>query len=220
MTSTIHEIARNSEQSRAISTEAVTNSKHASEKMHALGTAAHDIGKVTETISDISEQTNLLALNATIEAARAGEAGKGFAVVAGEIKELSRQTAEATHEIRQKIQGIQSGTEAAVSEIDDISKIIHDVNDITITIATAIEEQTAATNEISGNVSQASAGLQSVTENMAQVSSVATEISSDISAVSNSAEEMSDNSTQVHSGAGKLTQLAHDLSDLVGKFKI
>ncbi|WP_300669840.1 methyl-accepting chemotaxis protein [Desulfoluna sp.] len=220
MTSTIQEIARNSEKSRTISSEAVTGSKNASAVMHTLGAAALDIGKVTETISDISEQTNLLALNATIEAARAGDAGKGFAVVAGEIKELSKQTAIATLEIRQKIQGIQSGTETAVTEIDGISQIINDVNDITITIATAIEEQTAVTNEIAGNVSQASAGLQSVTESMAQVSGAASEIASDISAVNTSAGEMSDNSSQTQAGADKLARLARTLSDLVRKFKI
>ncbi|MCP4116242.1 MAG: methyl-accepting chemotaxis protein [Desulfobacteraceae bacterium] len=220
MTSTIHEIAQNSEKSRTISQEAVASSESASEKMDRLGIAADDIGKVTETISDISEQTNLLALNATIEAARAGEAGKGFAVVAGEIKELSRQTAQATNEIRKKISGIQGVARETVSEINDVSKIIYDVNEITLTIATAIEEQSAATGEIAGNVSQASDGLQSVNENMAQVSSVTSDIASDISEVSRSAKEMSENSGQVNAGAGNLSGLALELGQLVGKFKI
>ncbi|MCP4116239.1 MAG: methyl-accepting chemotaxis protein [Desulfobacteraceae bacterium] len=220
MTSTINEIAGNSEKSRTISKEAVTSSRSASEKMNRLGAAADDIGKVTESISDISEQTNLLALNATIEAARAGEAGKGFGVVAGEIKELSMQTAQATSEIREKITGIQAVARETVSEIDAVSKIIHDVNDITLTIATAIEEQSAATGEIAGNVSQASEGLQSVNENMAQVSSVASDISADISEVNRSAREMSENSGQVNAGAGNLTGLSQELSQLVARFKI
>lgn len=220
MTSTINEIARNSEKSRAISQNAVTSSKNASEKMKRLGAAADEIGKVTQTISDISEQTNLLALNATIEAARAGEAGKGFAVVASEIKELSMQTALATNEIREKITGIQDVARETGSEIDDVSKIINDVNDITLTIATAIEEQSAATGEIAGNVSQASEGFQSVTENMAQVSGITSEISSDLSGVNESAKEMLMDSSLVDSGAGKLADLSHELSQLVGKFRI
>ncbi len=220
MTSTINEIAGNSEKSRTISKEAVASSESASEKMNRLGAAADEIGKVTEAIADISEQTNLLALNATIEAARAGEAGKGFAVVAGEIKELSMQTAQATSEIRKKITGIQDVAGETVAEIDDVLKIINDVNEITLTIATAIEEQTAATSEIAGNVSQASEGLQSVNENMAQVSGVASGITADISEVNRSAREMSENSGQVNAGAGNLAGLARELGLLVGRFRI
>ncbi len=117
MSATINEIARNSEKARAISGDAVSRTQSASSRMGELGQAAQDIGKVTDTINDISEQTNLLALNATIEAARAGEAGKGFAVVASEIKELARQTAEATNDIKAKIEGVQSSAKDSVSEI-------------------------------------------------------------------------------------------------------
>ncbi|MBW1893775.1 MAG: methyl-accepting chemotaxis protein, partial [Deltaproteobacteria bacterium] len=117
MTATINEIAQNSEKAATISSEAVAQAKNASNRVEELGVAAQEIGKVTEAITEISEQTNLLALNATIEAARAGDAGKGFAVVANEIKELARQTAEATRDIKEKIAGIQSTTEATVSDI-------------------------------------------------------------------------------------------------------
>ncbi|WP_300668306.1 methyl-accepting chemotaxis protein [Desulfoluna sp.] len=220
MTSTIHEIGRNSEQSRTISTQAVTSSRGASEKMSRLGAAARGIGKVTETISDISEQTNLLALNATIEAARAGEAGKGFAVVAGEIKVLSRQTAEATCEIREKITGIQTLAEETVGEIDSVSKIIDDVNNITLTIATAIEEQVAATTEISGNISQASGRLHGVNENMAEVSSVSVCVSADISEVDGSVRKISENSGRLNTGADELAGISKVLVDLVGKFNV
>jgi methyl-accepting chemotaxis protein len=220
MTSTINEIGRNSEKSRTISEKAVVRARGASEKMGQLEAAAKDIGKVTETITDISEQTNLLALNATIEAARAGEAGKGFAVVAGEIKELSRLTAEATNEIRNKITGVQTVADEAISEIGDVSKIINDVNEITLTIATAIEEQTAATSEIAGNVSQASEGLSSVNENMAQVSAVTGEITADVADVNASSHEISQSSGQVNSSADNLSLLGKELAQLVGKFRL
>ncbi len=220
MTSTINEIGRNSEKSRMISEKAVASARGASEKMGQLEAAAKDIGKVTETITDISEQTNLLALNATIEAARAGEAGKGFAVVAGEIKELSRLTAEATNEIRDKITGVQTVTDEAIFEIGDVSKIINDVNEITLTIATAIEEQAAATTEIAGNVTQASEGLSSVNENMTQVSAVTREITADVAGVNASSHEISQSSGQVKTSAGNLSLLGEELAQLVGKFKI
>ncbi|MCP4162147.1 MAG: methyl-accepting chemotaxis protein [Deltaproteobacteria bacterium] len=220
MSSTINEISINSEKSRSISQKAVLSASDASEKIGNLGLAARDIGDVTETISDISEQTNLLALNATIEAARAGEAGKGFAVVAGEIKELAKLTAEATNEIREKISGIQTVTEESVNEIKDVSNIINDVNEITLTIATAIEEQTAATSEISGNVSHASNGLSEVNKSMTDVAAVTGEISIDVADVNTSSHEMSQSSEEVHSSADKLAEMGRVLSELVGKFKI
>ena len=124
-----------------------------------MGRAAREIGNVVETITEISSQVDLLALNATIEAARAGDAGKGFAVVAGEIKELARQTAEASGEIKKRVEGIQTNTAGTVNEINDVSEVVNEINAIVATIASAVEEQSATTREIVSNVSQASVGF-------------------------------------------------------------
>ena len=113
---------------------------------------------MVKVITSIAEQTNLLALNATIEAARAGEAGKGFAVVANEVKELAKETAKATEDISRKIDAIQGDTAEAVKAIKEIRGIIGQVNDIATTIASAVEEQTATTNEIGRNVAEAAQG--------------------------------------------------------------
>lgn len=220
MTATITEIAQNSTRAKVITTEAVEQSKQASEKVDELGRAADEINKVTEAITEISEQTNLLALNATIEAARAGEAGKGFAVVANEIKDLAKQTAQATLEIKTKIQGIQQATGITVKEINSIAKVIADVDLIVATIATAVEEQTATTNEIAENVGQASSGITEVNENIAQASTVAEEIAADIADVSNSANEMNGASSQVKESAGDLSSIAGSLQQMVAKFKV
>jgi methyl-accepting chemotaxis protein len=220
MTATINEIAQNSEKARSITADAVSQTKNASDKVDELGSAAQEIGKVTEAITEISEQTNLLALNATIEAARAGEAGKGFAVVANEIKELAKQTAEATVEIKNKVGGIQNSTEDTVSEIGQISKVVNDVNEIVSTIATAVEEQSVTTQEIAGNVTQASTGIQEVTENVAQSSSVSGEIARDIADVNQASGEISNSSSQVNLSAEELTKLAEQLKKVVSKFKV
>ena len=219
MTGTINEIAKNTEKAQAITGEAVSQAKSASGKVDELGQAAKEISKVTETITEISEQTNLLALNATIEAARAGEAGKGFAVVANEIKELARQTASATGEIKEKIEGIQGSTEGTIGQIEQISKVINDVNEIVTTTATAVEEQSVTTKEIANNVAQASQGIAEVTENVAQSSTVAADIARDISDVNQAAGEMSNSSAQVNMSAQELSRLAATLMGMVSKFR-
>lgn len=220
MAATIDEIAQNSEKARTIAEEAVSDARAASEKVDHLGTAALEIGKVTETINEISEQTNLLALNATIEAARAGEAGKGFAVVANEIKDLARQTAEATGEIRNRIEGIQASTEETVGTINKISAVIDQVNEIVSTIATAVEEQSVTTREIAENVGQTSAGIQEVTQNVSQASTVSAEIAREIAEVNQTTTEMSNSSSSVEASAQELALLASRLKELVGRFKV
>ena len=136
-----------------------------------MGESSAEIGQVIKVITSIAQQTNLLALNATIEAARAGEAGKGFAVVANEVKELAKQTAKATEDISQKITAIQDDTKRAVDSIGSITAVIHQINDISSTIATAVEEQSATTNEMSRNVQEAAKGSR---RNLNNIQGVAT----------------------------------------------
>ena len=220
MTSTIDEISQNTSKTSSMSSQAVEQAASASDKVNELGNAAREISKVTETITEISEQTNLLALNATIEAARAGEAGKGFAVVANEIKELAKQTAEATLEIKAKIEGVQRSTEGTVGEIEEITKVIDGVNTMTNSIAAAIEQQSAATQEIASNVAQASQGIQEVTENVAESSTVAGDIAGAVAEINQAATDLSTSSAHVQSSAGDLNNFAGDLNQMVNKFRV
>jgi methyl-accepting chemotaxis protein len=220
MAATIREIAKNTETAKIITEKAVKEANAASVRIDELGLAASRIGKVTETITEISGQTNLLALNATIEAARAGEAGKGFAVVANEIKELAKQTAEATHEIKAQIDGIQSSTSATVSQIENITKVINEVNEIVVVIVAAVEEQNVTTNEIAENISQATIGIQEVTENVTQISLVAEEVARDITAVSRESTEMSQKSSSLSESAKGLKLLAEQLRKMVNRFSV
>lgn len=220
MTATINEIASNSNKANSISEDAVEKATKASSQMNSLGQAAQAIGKVTETITEISEQTNLLALNATIEAARAGEAGKGFAVVANEIKELAKQTAEATLNIRDQIDEVQSTTTSTVTDIGEITRVISQINEIISTISTAVTQQLSATEEIANNISQASQGIGEVNENVNQCSAVASTISEDIAEVNKASSGIADGSNIIKNSAEKLESLSGELMTLVGTFKI
>lgn len=220
MTSTIDEIAKSTENTSLMTAQAVTQAARASEKVNELGEAAKEISQVTETITEISEQTNLLALNATIEAARAGDAGKGFAVVANEIKDLAKQTAEATLEIKNKIEGVQNSTMATVDEITGITKIINEANSMTNSIAAAIEQQSSATREIAANISQASQGIQEVAENINESSTVAKSIASEVAVIDRTANELASSSTDVQTKSGGLNDLAGMLNGMVGAFRV
>lgn len=220
MSSTIHDIAENAEKAQAISSDAVAKAGDVSHKMEGLGRAAVGIGKVLETIAEISEQVNLLALNATIEAARAGEAGKGFAVVANEIKDLAKQTSEAASEIRVKVEDIQSSTSDNVAGIAEISEVINEINGSIGLIAGAVREQSQATEEIASNISQASQGVQEVNENVSQCSQVAGEITKDVVVVDGAALSITKRGVALKSNAEGMQERAEALNAIVAGFKV
>jgi methyl-accepting chemotaxis protein len=173
MGASIKEIAKNATEAARVATSAVKVAETTTATVSKLGESSTEIGQVIKVITSIAQQTNLLALNATIEAARAGEAGKGFAVVANEVKELAKETAKATEDISRKIEAIQSDTKAAVEAIASISGVINHINDISSTIAVAVEEQNATTNEMARNVSEAAQGSGEITSNIAGVAEAA-----------------------------------------------
>lgn len=220
MNATINEIAQNAESARSISSNAVDKSSQASQRMDELNKAAVNIGKVTETITEISDQTNLLALNATIEAARAGDAGKGFAVVANEIKELAKQTAEATLNIKNQIEDVQQTTSLTMQEIDEVSTVIINVNEIVGAIATAVEEQSTATREIANNITNVSGGIEEVNTNVSESSIVSQEITKNITLVNTDAEEILNFSTEVSTNSDSLQEMAAQLNSIVSRFKV
>src|SRR5580700_4204391 len=158
---------------QTVATAAVKVAETTTATVSKLGDSSTEIGQVIKVITSIAQQTNLLALNATIEAARAGEAGKGFAVVANEVKELAKETAKATEDISRKIEAIQTDTKAAVDAIGTISEVINQINGISSTIASAVEEQNATTNEMSRNVSEAARGSGEITSNIGGVAEAA-----------------------------------------------
>lgn len=220
MSATIGEIAANSEKARAISSDAANQATAVSALMQHLGQAAREIGQVTETITEISSQTNLLALNATIEAARAGAAGRGFAVVANEIKELAKQTAQATEDIKAKIGGVQTSAGGAIVDIEKITGVIGDVGQIIASIATAIEEQSAVTRDVAGNIAEASAGVRESNERVAQTALVSKNMAQDLARVAAAAGEIRAGGDQIQSSAAELSKLAEQLKELVGRFKV
>ncbi len=220
MSTNINNVSNNVTEAKSSANSAVTLTKRAADQINNLGQAAEAIGLVTETIKAISDKTNLLALNATIEAARAGEAGKGFAVVANEIKELAQQTADATGDISQKLNGIQKATGTTVTEIDEVVFAINHVDGLISSIANAIGQQNTATREISENINQTAQGLSEINANVTQTSQAAGQVAQEISDVNESANEISNSSSQVQQSANELSRLAEQLQGLVDKFKV
>jgi len=220
MVTTIREVSQNTEKGSETTGKAVATAQEVSFKVKDLDRAAEEINKVTETIAEISEQTNLLALNATIEAVRAGAAGKGFAVVAGEIKALAQQTALATQDINVKIHSIQAIATESVGAINTIVEVINGINGIVATVASAIEEQSVTTREISNNISEAVSGLDEVNKNISQASALSKKVTQDVTDVSQATESVESGSHEIRTSAEALAGLAEELHGMVVRFTI
>jgi methyl-accepting chemotaxis protein len=204
MSASIREISTNAHEAAKVAGNGVVIASAANEKVVKLSESSQQIGQVIKVITSIAAQTHLLALNATIEAARAGEAGKGFAVVANEVKELAKQTATATEDISRKIEAIQTDTQSAMESITRISDIIAKVNDIQHAIASAVEQQTATTNEISRNISDVAKGNQEIARN--------------VTGVTQAAKSTTEGAEYTNKAAGELARLATTLQELVREF--
>ena len=205
MSASIKEIARSVSEASKVAVSAVRVAEETNIKVTKLGESGAEIGNIIKVISSIAEQTNLLALNATIEAARAGEAGKGFAVVANEVKDLAKETAKATEDIKKKIEMIQTDTKGAVEAIAAIGEIINKISDIQSAIAAAVEEQTKTTNEISMNLADAAKGTSEIAQNV-------THVARDTQGTSAAASD-------TQNAAAELSNMANQLQGIVGQFK-
>ncbi len=199
MSTSIKEIARSSTQAADVAGQAVHSAEDTNRSVIELSASSNEINQVVEVITSIAQQTKLLALNATIEAARAGEAGKGFAVVANEVKELAKETADATSEISSKIESIQSNTENAIKAITNITKIISRINELQETIATAVEQQSSTTTEISKNIAEVAEGSQNIAQNITGVAEAAYRTSDGATTTKRSAKELAGLADQLRS---------------------
>ena len=197
MGSSIRDISVSTTEASEVAAQAVQVAAQTNAIVGRLGESSSEIATVVKVITSIAEQTNLLALNATIEAARAGDSGKGFAVVAGEVKDLAQETAKATEDISRRVQAIQADTDGAVTAIGEISAIIERINGIQLTIASAVEEQTATTQEMNRTLSDAAAGAGDIAATIGGVSEATRRTTDSVGHTRNAADELAVTATQL-----------------------
>ncbi|MCA8962344.1 MAG: methyl-accepting chemotaxis protein [Planctomycetes bacterium] len=214
------EVSRSAENASGVADQAASLVGEANSRIVDLGNSVHAIGKVIETIQDIAEQTNLLALNATIEAARAGEAGKGFAVVANEVKELASQTARSTEDIRGMILGLQNTATEAVESVGRITEVVGTVNELSATIASAVEEQSITTREIASNVQEVTNTTVEATDEVEQSVTASSDISRNMAEVTRVARSVSTEAAETTRASGELQRYADALRRSVGRFRV
>ena len=220
MSEATNEVARNCMKESRIATEAEKKAVASKEVMERLGRSAQEIGRIISLINDIAERTNLLALNATIEAARAGAAGRGFTVVASEVKELALQTSQATAEIREQIEQMQSHAESAVESMGEISHTIEEVNLISQSIAAAMEEQTVTSNGIARNLGSASDAAAEIAHNVARSAQGMQSVSTNIQNVSAQTGKVAGGISESLASAKNLVDLVKNLGGVIDSFKI
>ncbi len=220
MMATITQIAGSADESANVADEAAKAVQQSHHQIGEMGTATEKIGEIVKVIQEIAEQTNLLALNATIEAARAGESGKGFAVVASEVKELAKQTAIATEDIRNQICDVQRQTHTAVASMDSINEIIGRVNDLNRLIAASVDEQTRTTSGITADVAEAAAMASQVATQIAETSLASREITENITEVDSILSDTATGAKESLEAGEGLRQLANEMLSLVAQFKV
>ncbi len=220
MTSTVGEISQNTSQAQTISARAVQTVEQAKNKVDTLGKSAREIHEVINVINEIAEQTKLLALNATIEAARAGEAGKGFAVVANEVKDLAAQTNTATQDISDKIEAMQKSSLDTVEEIDRISAVIGEIDEIITGIASAVEEQAVTSRDISGNIEHASQGVHQVNKSVVEAAEAVRAIAGEVNDLDAETQHVRKGSINVGAGVKEMKKMSDELIQMVEHFKL
>lgn len=214
----IGEVARSAERAAGVASNAATVVAASNGQITELLAAANQIGQAIEVIQEIAGQTNLLALNATIEAARAGDVGKGFAVVATEVKELARQTATATEDIRRWVGAIQGSASRAGTSIGEIQTVVQQVNDLSRTIATAVEEQNVTTRQIASTVAESATSARTVAQGVAESATASQEITKNIVGVDAAAKQTAQGAMHTQTAGHELSQMAEDFRSLVGQF--
>lgn len=220
MSASINEVSQNCAKGSRISEEAKQKTKITTGVMEKLGQQAVSIGQVVDLIRSIADQTNLLALNATIEAASAGEAGRGFAVVANEVKELARQSSDATEKISATIQEIQGSAKVSVESIEIVAKIIDDVAHISATIAAAVEEQAATVKEIAKTTAGVSGATNQMAQNIQESAKGANEVAKNIEGIREASRQTAASATQCTSSSAELAKMADKLKNIVAQFKV